>query len=499
MSASAMVIPEAERYAGLRPAVLGFVESVAQIRTANPDLAREWPQFFLFLIYPWILDRGQLSPEQKDFLERRRREVAALDFDGEKATKELEGILAKDTHLSECCPTLLHFANFLDMFFITATADARREGAAQDRIDFAYGEFESLIYRQGKFKRIALSHVFNFEMEGTSALFKAINPDLNIRIERLDSSTIPGILGESGVQAFLHPPGIGNCFVVEEEGSSKADDLSWLLEKWKKALAFAQVLQYFRDGVVHIGYSVPFFQPNWANQIRRNGLFFVGEPRRTPYENATKMYLLDAAEKERLAGWWEAATTERIANYLINRKGKLRQAIYRAGTYYESSHQKATNVERLLALAIAVESLFSPSDQGELKFRICQAAAQFIGRDANERKGVFESVSKMYKRRSSLVHGSYDVDDYDEGRFVTAGEVDEWASHIRKALLGFLALYFRGDIQADRDSILQRITAANFDDAEGERLREEANMEVVFAEVNRADEQGVTGAVFREA
>ena len=374
-------------------------------------------------------------------------------------------------------------ANFLDTFFITAVADAKRQGTAKERLDFAYDEFESLTYHQGRFKRIALSHLFNFDMEGNSATFEGDTAAGNIRIERLDASTIPSILGESGFQAFLHPAGIGDCFVVEEEGASAVDDFKWLVGKRQKALSFAQVLQYFQDGVVHIGYSVPVFQPSWANQIRRAGLFFLGQPRRFPYEDGKKLYIVGAAAKDRLGRWWKAATTPRIAGHLVNKKGKLRQAIYRAGQYYESSHERADNVERLLALDIAVESLFSPSDKGELKFRISQSAAQFVGDTPGERARVYKSISKMYDRRSELVHGSYDVNDYDDGKFVTATEIDEWASSVRRALLGFLTLYFRGDKQAARDPILGRIADSNFDDSTGDALRKDADMEILFAEL----------------
>jgi hypothetical protein len=107
----------------------------------------------------------------------------------------------------------------------------------------------------------------------------------DIRIERLNTRAIPAILGESGFQAFLHPSGVGNCFVVEEEASSDINDLQWISEKRQKALFFAQVLQYYKDGVVHLGYSVPVFLPEWAGQVRRSGVFFLGELRRLPYES----------------------------------------------------------------------------------------------------------------------------------------------------------------------------------------------------------------------
>jgi hypothetical protein len=87
----------------------------------------------------------------------------------------------------------------------------------------------------------------------------------------------------------------------------------------------------------------------------------------------------------------------------------------------------------------------------------------------------------MYDRRSALVHGSYNVDDYDAGRFVTAEEVDEWTTYLRRALLGFLTIDFRGDMQASRDDLLQRIAEANFEDAKGDELRKLADIETLIA------------------
>jgi hypothetical protein len=91
----------------------------------------------------------------------------------------------------------------------------------------------------------------------------------------------------------------------------------------------------------------------------------------------------------------------------------------------------------------------------------------------------------MYDRRSALVHGSYDVDAYDEGQFVTAAEVDEWSTYLRRSILAFLGLYFRGDLQAARDHILQRIANANFNDLQGDDLRKDANLQALFDEVTR--------------
>jgi hypothetical protein len=65
-----------------------------------------------------------------------------LGFDGDTAKNEVEEIFANDKHLADCCANLLNLANFLDSFFITAVADAKSQGAAKERLDFAYEEFE---------------------------------------------------------------------------------------------------------------------------------------------------------------------------------------------------------------------------------------------------------------------------------------------------------------------------------------------------------------------
>jgi len=326
-------------------------------------------------------------------------------------------------------------------------------------------------------------------MDGNSAIFAGDERTLgNIRIERIDNSTIPKILGESGFQAFLHPPLAGNCFVVEEEGASSTNDVLWLSNKRAKAYYFAEVLQYFKDGVVHLGYSVPFFLPNWADQIRRVGLFFLGDPRRSAYENGTKPFLLSEAEQHQFGQWWKAATTPTLTEAFANKKGKLRQATYRAARYYESSHERSDVVERLIAIAIGMESLFSPGDQGELSFRISQSAAQFIGKDSAERQDIFASLRDMYNRRSKLLHGTYDIEKCEQGKFVTPDEIDLWATYLRRAYLGFLTIYLRayfdGKKEESRDLLLERIAEANFDEAKGQALREDSDIDKLLREVS---------------
>lgn len=488
MASNISVIPVGERYGRLKLTLFRYVETIAALRETNKVLAEQQPSFFLFLTFPWLADTSNLPVEERNFLERRKLEVTELGFDGARAKQDLDEIRANDKHLAECCPSPLQLANYLDTSFITGVADAKRAGAAQERLDFAFDEFESLTYKQGRFRRIALSHLFNFNMDGNSAVFSGDSSTAgDVRVERIDPVTIPSILGESGFQAFLHPPLAGNCFVIEEEPASAQDDMQWLAAKRAKAYFFAEVLQYYKDGVVHLGYSVPFFLPRWAHQVRRVGLFFVGSPRLSAYEAGKKLYFVSDAEKAHLGQWWKAATIPTVAEALANKKGKLRQATYRAARYYEASHERLEVVDRLLAVAIGMESLFSPSDQGELSFRISQSLAQFVGKDPAERQKIFTTIRGMYSRRSKLVHGAYDVEKYDRGEFVTADEIDSWTTYLRRAYLGFLTVYLRaylaGKKDESREAILEKLAQANFDDAVGEELRAEADIEKLLAEV----------------
>ena len=462
--------------------LFGYVDEIAKIRQKNPNLVEQQALFFTFLTFPWLAAVDVLTDEQRAYQDRRKPEIAQLGFDGERAKQVLNEILAADVHLRECCPTALQLAGYFDAHFLTSAADAKREGAAQERLEFAFENFEAMTYHQ-RFRRIALSHLFNFDMAGDSIVLEGSALLGDIRIERLDTRAIPAILGESGFQAFLHPPGIGNCFVFEEEGASDVDDVQWLSEKRQKALYFAQVLQYYKDGVVHLGYSAPVFLPEWPGQVRRSGLFFLGELRRMAYESGNKPYLIDDAAKDQLDVWWKAATARPTLEALAERKGRLRQATWRAGEYYESSHVRIDPVDRLIAIAIGFESLFSPSDQGELNFRICQTAAQFLGENPVERQQIFSSLKKMYRRRSEIVHGTYDLDKYVSGLFVKSEELDVWAGYLRRAMVGFLALYLNGTGDAERDPILARITELNFDESKRAKLRDDSDFEKALREL----------------
>jgi len=280
-------------------------------------------------------------------------------------------------------------------------------------------------------------------------------------------------LGEASIPSFIHPPRVGDFFVVSEQEGPRDDLVRWLYEERNNAERFAQVLQYLEDGVVHIDYSVPHFLPQWVNQIRKWGIFFVGNPRRSPYENGNKFYRVNREEVQLLTNWWAAYQSPRIVQRMAEERNTLRQSGLRAGEYYELSHTQANPVDRLINLAIALEALFSPRDQGEFTFRISQAASQLVGATPEERDHIFAAIKAFYRRRSKLFHGQYNVEEFYAGRFVTHEECDNWASIIRRSVLRFLVLYLRGENQRER--VLDQVVQAALDVQVADTLRERSD------------------------
>lgn len=54
---------------------------------------------------------------------------------------------------------------------------------------------------------------------------------------------------------------------------------------------------------------------------------------------------------------------------------------------------------------MSLETLFHPSEQGELRYRISRNVAALLGKnDDKDSKTIFTDVEKLYDKRSKLVH-----------------------------------------------------------------------------------------------
>ena len=71
---------------------------------------------------------------------------------------------------------------------------------------------------------------------------------------------------------------------------------------------------------------------------------------------------------------------------------------------FELSHHIATLGMPFLLLMMSIESLFNPSGQGELKFRLSRNTAVLIGKNKDDSQAICKKMKKLYKIRSNFVH-----------------------------------------------------------------------------------------------
>ncbi len=403
---------------------------------------------------------------------RQIAQEAGVDIDAVKG--QLESILAHDTHLKACCGTPEALVYWLDRGFLSVvTAIASRADAPS--MDVVLKNFIFQTYTT-HYVRGVYFHLYNF----TSA--RDVLDFGDIRITKLYPLQVRTLLGVPQINAHYHPPGVGDFFIHFQETSTN-DLESWLASRNEAAFWFVRMLQYFKDGLTYIDYHVPFFTPLWVNQIHRgDGTFYFGSPRRVPYQKSNKFYVLDDTDIERIRELW--TVYKDVIAPALSQKSAFRETTLRAGDFFESNFGREQAHERLLALAIALEALFSPSDKQEINFRIAQYASQLVGTEHN-RKEMFQKIRAVYDLRSRLVHGSYDVDQFSQGTFVTHDQMDELASIVRQALVRFTVLLIRGlyNTKKGRRQLHEELSLAALDARVADELRRKSDREVILDEV----------------
>lgn len=277
-----LAIPDQERSPSFPQFVHYFVDATANFKAANEGFPHQ-TNLFYSLVYPWVIDPAG-DNEIETALESRRKELSDRGFDGLEAKQKLEQILAEDSHLRDCCATAAFLAYYLDTRFV-GFASSLAEGQEEAYTLF----FESFIKTtySGPFRKQAVSHIFNFDADEARLEFEGL------RVVKLDSATVSRLLGEPTFPSFIHAPGVGDFFVITEEGGPSDDVIKWLYDERSKAVEFASMLQYFKDGIIHVDYTVPHFFPLWVNDIRKRGIFFIGDPHRQAYANGNRPYRLD--------------------------------------------------------------------------------------------------------------------------------------------------------------------------------------------------------------
>lgn len=419
-----------------------------------------------YALSPWIFTEFTDDNLKANAVEREKR-LTGLGFPGRELVDSMAHLLRNDDHLMKCCGGVFELGILLDRFWIPGLTRSLSLNQAVD-LDSLWHQFEEFVYAQGEFKSFLISHLFNFDAERDSFEFPGL------KIARLNNTIIGRALGDPNFQPFTCAQGAGDFFVVTEESQNVANYIQWGYQQREIVERFSQVLQYFKDGVVHSDYSVVYFSPDWVNDIRKHGIFFIGKPRLVSYLNASAPYKFSQRDYDELGKWWTVYTDQNISSRL-QQKNNFRQALNRAGEYYESSMTREQPTERLIDLAIAVEAMFTVG-AGDLTFKISQAVGQLIGTSGQERLSVASIVKDLYSSRSALFHGR-DLQ-------VSHEKADIWTSVIRRAYLRLLVLYLRGE--NNRDHVINRILDSCLDPELAEHLRRTSDVETYLSETNLA-------------
>jgi hypothetical protein len=471
--------PEIRPFGKLKERLRSYAELTHKIRAGHPAMLKVQPLIFFGLVTPWLSDVPNVDRTLEAQLESAKKGLLGFGIAGDVLAAEVREIFAKDKHLRECCGHPLALAYFLDKEFIARAADFISENHPE-LVDDQFTSFENYVYGQGAFTRLLYSHLFNFDSPIDEI-------DLgSIKIRKLEPDKITTLLGEPklpGARSFLQPPDVGPFFVLQQETGAIENEGDWFFSRHAIATDLARVFQFGMKGVVQLDYSVPFYSPDWVNGLRRYGMFFIGNPRKMPYARGKRPFTAKEDDLLRIRRLVAAYMSQKVINLVKDETSNFRQASLRAGDYFEHSMTYERPTERLIALSIAIEALFSPGDSHEYKFRISQTASQLLGKNPAERQRIYQSIRDLYDRRSELMHGTYSVKKVNEGSYVTHEEIDDWSAIIQEGILRFFALFLRGArTKTDLERLRNDLLMSALDPQIAEAIRERSDIEILLTD-----------------
>jgi len=161
--------------------------------------------------------------------------------------------------------------------------------------------------------------------------------------------------------------------------------------------------------------------------------------------------------------------------------GSFRQATAIAGDYFEGHHKKTKPEEELVDLVIALEILFSPSRDGELRFRIAQRAAVLLGGTAVDRLAIRDFLLDVYDARSALVHAGESPFSAKAKKKLTDEDLARLADYVRQAILKLFILRWRGKIK--KEEVQAFLDKCALDVSSLDKLHADTDIEAAISEI----------------
>lgn len=392
-----------------------------------------------------------------------RDKYKAAGIDGEDLykifTDKSQEIFQHDEHLSICCGGItMNLATAIDLFCLKSiynTETFLNENISKELLNKFIDSFIKQLY-EDQYKRSAIFHLFNLEVKDEIKLQFG-----EWKIIKIPQGSIPTILGESTPFSRLHFPDVGNYFLLFEDREQPNDSVTWIKKLYQEVVQIEGILQFVKDEIINIDYYTFYFTPNWVNQIWRMGNFYYGKIRSI---NPRNKYTIKLGDVGIINRYWNLYI-KNISKFHDIDKTELGQVIKRANRHFQIYHTVDNKEDKFLNLIIALEVLFSPGQ--ELAYRISLCASIFLDHDYKANI-IFDFIKKMLNIRNKLVHGGYDLKEIEQDRFIMDDDLYKLASIIRRAILGFIILYLRGE--TEKKSITEKIQSSIFNFEERSKL-----------------------------
>jgi hypothetical protein len=253
------LIPKTDRTSELMP----FVENCYEKLKSIPLEYSHIPLTVVFGL--WDKESGYSGSEW----DTARKLLGESGIDGEAIYNEccerINEVFNEDKHLSICCGNIpINLATAIDLFYLGSRLKTEQylgNPLNHNQISNLKESFENELYRE-EYKRFALFHLFHLEIENKVPLQIG-----NWAIGEIPPEHIPAVIGETTPFSRIHLPDVGNFYLIHEDSEPPNDSFDWIIAKYEEARHIEGLLQYFKDGIVHIDYYTFYFVPPWVNTI----------------------------------------------------------------------------------------------------------------------------------------------------------------------------------------------------------------------------------------
>ena len=144
----------------------------------------------------------------------------------------------------------------------------------------------------------------------------------------------------------------------------------------------------------------------------------------------------------------------------------------------------------MIELVTALEALFSPGKDGEMKFRIAQRAALLLGKDASDRERLAHFLRKLYDGRSQILHSGISAFNPPEAinnkrrkglTLLTDSDLTQLGDLVRQAILRTLTLVWRQ--KRERDEMNGLLDKAALNESVRDEITQLADFEHAIKEL----------------